>query len=304
MGVAVGKEVVAGGAGGLDAFQGGVQLPPVGRAIGLEVRDLRVDAGLANKMGHLVNRLKELVALTAHVGGIHPATFGAGIGKGQDLLRGGVLAGEVNQSGREAPGTFVEGLLEIAHHHAEFVRGGLAGRFAHRPLAQGVVPGKEDVVDGRLCGFQTGAIVGDGIPIGTRGFAARARGIGLRFPIRGEAGLVEARGGTPTALAADFGGDALGQLARGGGFEKEVGIGVGVRIDEAGGEPLAAGINFRGGLRCGEIADCGDTFAGNTEVRRERGGTGAIKERCLTQNKIEVHAAYYRAFRRKLPNGV
>ena len=64
--------------------------------------------------------------------------------------------------------------------------------------------------------------------------------------------------GTESAVADDFGCDALTDLALGGGIDQKREIGVAVGVDKAGAHDQAVEVHYSGGLPVGNLADGGD----------------------------------------------
>ena len=100
-------------------------------------------------------------------------------------------------------------------------------------------------------------------------------GGGLLFERR-EVGGQRQRGAA--VLASYNGSDALRDDGERLGMRVEAVVGVGVRVDEAGGEDEAAGVDDAFAARGLEVADGGDAVALDADGRASAGGTGAVDD--------------------------
>ena len=283
------------GARPVEQLQHRVDLVPVGRSGRLQVRNLHLDAGRAREPQDIAHRLQQTVAFAAHVRGIDPALGRGCAGQRHHLVLARVFAGLIQQAGRQPPAALLQRLLQPPPHLAHLIRRGQPGLIAHNPGAQGVVADELHGVDRRAHRLEQRAVIRHRGPRRPRTDAALhlARGqkrVGLRGPVRGKPGLSQTRNRGAAALAVDFGGDALRELAGRVGFDQQIGVRVRVRVDEARRNHAPGPVDLPCGLRGGEVAQRRDAVSLDGHVGAPLRRARAIHHAALTYDQIEAHA--------------
>jgi hypothetical protein len=293
----------------VERLQQCVELRPVVAAGGLQVRELHADPGVAREAQHLADRFRQPVPLAAHVRGVHPPAGRGRAGQRRDLLPFGVLARRVEQAGAQSPAALLQRLFEPPDHFAEILRRGRARGVSHDPRAQGVVTDELDCVDRRPHRIEQPAVFGDRAP-GRPGFRIRLHparggeaGVALRRPVGGEARRAQPRRGRSAALAVDFRGDALREFARGVGFDQQIGVRMGVRVDESRRDHAARGLDLPRGPRGGEVADGRDAVTLHRDIRGPRRRAASVRHVSAAQDEIKGHAGGLIRFRAPVPPG-
>ena len=229
---------------------------------------------LGRKQIHLVLDLAEV----RH--GLHEAALGADrLGNRQHLgaRREGAGNGPAIRQGvagmpihGEAQGALGHGRARQGGDLADFVLGGLFldGALAHHVEARRAVPHEAADVDHRLQAFDGVQIAAVGFPIpGQAGEDGVLRNVLDGFHHAGEElpVLRPARGEGDAAVAEQGGGDAMPGHRRHVRIPADLGIEMGVQIDEAGRDGMAGGVDLLlAGLR--HCADRGDRIAVNGDV--------------------------------------
>jgi hypothetical protein len=198
--------------------------------------------------------------------------------------------------GGQAPGALRHGLLQQRDHGVELGgrRGAADGVGAHHVAPQRAVADHEAGVDGGAA-VEGVEVVAEGGPAPGDALFQRGQGHALD-PAHHPAGVVgvvgpggvERRQGE-AAVAAGDGGDAVAHGGGGVGVPEELGVVVGVRVHEAGGEHQAGGVLGRGG---GLVAgpgrgDDGDAAAADAHVGGPGGGAGAVHQRGARDQVVE-----------------
>ncbi len=124
VGIDVGRDAQAAGAGGLDPAQHLAHLAPVGLVRGLEVPDLGRDARALGDGEHLVERGKHLVALRALVGDVDAAVARRHLGQRDQLVGRREPIGHVLQRRAQPERSLLHRLGHQLLHLRQLVRGG------------------------------------------------------------------------------------------------------------------------------------------------------------------------------------
>ena len=276
VGIAVGGDGEALGLGGFDGSEGGIELGPVGFAGGFQVRDLQAHAGGAGNLDGFGNGFEERAAFTAHVGGVDAAVARNHAGKGFDFVGLRVHGGGIDEAGAEAHAALGEGVGQQLRHAGNFFGARGARLDAHDGGADGAVADEHGGVDGGALGGQQGAVVRHALPLA---------GVGLLQPVGGHGIAGPARRGAGTAVAGDFRGDALLDFRGGAGFNQQIGVGVGVDINEAGRNDAAGGVIFVGSGG-GQLADGRDAVAAQGDIGAHELAAAAVGHEAAADNPI------------------
>ncbi|MCR5879989.1 hypothetical protein [Phenylobacterium sp. J367] len=237
VGVHVGRDPQALGAGGLDLRDGLVELAPVLLAGRLQVVDLGRRAGAAGDLDQLVDRFQQARAFRAHVTDVDPAAAPGLGGQGDQLVRFGEGAGRIDQARADAQGAVLHGLHDQGPHLRE-----LLGRRVHVVLA-------EDVHPHRLRPHEGGDVLRDALRLEMaqilveRGPGDVVLDVGLVAHRVGLLGVAPGAHGGP--FAHHLQGDALAKLRLAAAVVEQALGRPGQHVDEARRDGLARGVHLR-----------------------------------------------------------
>ncbi len=249
-------------------FRDGLRhLRPVRLSRRFQVINLDRHAAAATYLDRLIDGFEQPVCLRAHVRDVDAAVRRHHFSQLDQLARGRVFAGRIDQRRGEAERTVLHGSLHRAAHVVELRGRGLALRHAFS-------------VHPQSCGAGEGPEVGRGAMLlhGLQPVAKAVRSgetaidlAGVVVRLRGEGFFVGGRIGP--ALAHDFGGDALGDFADQAAVAGEQRAArLPLDVDEARRDDHAGRIDaqFRGGIaqRSGR-GDARDTISANPDVAVE-----------------------------------
>ena len=197
-------------------------------------------AGHPGALGHggdLGHGLGDPLRLVADVAGVDAAEGGDHLAEGDELVQRGVGPGGVGQAAGEADGAVLHGPGGELPHALHLRRRRLAvvpahGRHPHVPVAhEGGHVGADALV------LQAGEVAVEAGPV-----ALEAAGHGrVQGAVVGL--VVPGRRRRHAAVADDLGGDPLGHGGGGAALHQEGEVGVGVDVDEAGGDEAPGGID-------------------------------------------------------------
>ena len=220
----------------------------------LQVRDLGGNLRLAGDGGEFVEGVDDVGALVAHVARVDAAVGRGDLGEGHDLIGLGERARQVNQARAQADGAVLHRLVDQASHALEFGSGWRAGETA-----------AHDLTADRVVADEGGDIEADP---GLGDAAEKVCDVELRT----------------AAVAGDDGRHAHAQEVFTGRQRGDI-LRVGVHIDEAGCDHLAAGVDL-GPAASRDPADRGDPAVPNRDVGVDRSGTGAIDHAAAADHDI------------------
>ena len=232
--------------------------------------------------GDLGHGLGDPLRLVADVAGVDAAEGGDHLAEGDELVQRGVGPGGVGQAAGEADGAVLHGPGGELPHALHLRRRRLAvvpahGRHPHVPVAH-----------------EGGHVGADALVLQAREVAVEAGPVALEAAGHGRVqgavvGLVvPGRRRRHAAVADDLGGDPLGHGGGGAAFHQEGEVGVGVDVDEAGGDEAPGGVDGGSGRGPGEIANGGDAAVLDGHVGGARRGAGAVEEAASGDEQI-VH---------------
>ena len=193
-----------------------------------------------------------------------------------DLVRGGVAAGLVDEAGGQAHGARIDPLAHPVAHPAELRRARGALREPHRAVAQGAVAHQHRHVAARRRLVDPGHVAGEAVP-------SRRVGARVEAPEPLAARLEGHDAGA--AIAHDVRRDALHDLERHLGIEEHGEVVVAVHVDEAGrhGEPRRVEL---GAAALGDDPDRGDALAAHAHVGARAGGSRPVIDRSAPDHQI------------------
>ena len=205
--------------------------------------------------------------------------------------------------GREAQRAGAHRLVDQIGHHRDVVVGGRL--LAEAPFAHGVVPQRAVAdhpadVDALRHAVDRAEVLAVGLPVPREPFEdARGRDVLHRLHQRGEPRLVAPahRRERHAAVAEHDRGHAVPARRRRVGVPRELGVEVGVDVDEARRHERAVGVDGAPG-RVVDPADLGDAFAVDRDVAGEGRAAGAVDERATADDEIVCHGRKLRRDRR------
>ena len=239
------------------------------------VADVHGTARSLGQLDGLPPRDRSAQVRVALVGGVDAAVLGGDLAQAHQLLEACVGARLIVQPQAERAGAGVHPLAGPFLHRLQLVRGRVAGIPSHGPQPHGAVRDLREHVQRRRAGeaVQVGV---DGRPARLQVRAAvEGRGVGeqLLAPGRVERRPAEA------VRSQQVGGDPLSSAHQAVVAGEQRQLRVHVHVDEARSDRQAGGVD--GGVRRGgaEVADGGDRFALQADVRRVGGTAGAVDDR-------------------------
>ena len=189
VGVGVGGDVGAGGAGGVDFGDDFGHASPVGFAGDFDVPDFHRDVAFAADAQGFVDGFENGVALVAHVGGVDAAEL-SGFGGERDQFVGlRVGCGRVFERGGDADGAVFHGIAHQSFHLVELRGSGLHVVVAEHHAADLRGADVARQVDAHALLFEAREILAEGAPVGSDLVVVVAGAVGL------DDGVVERRGG-------------------------------------------------------------------------------------------------------------
>ena len=258
-----------------------LRLAPAPGAGELEMRHLDMDAALLADVYGLRHRLVDAVALVAHMARIAPAMRLHHPAERQHLLRLRIAAGRGEQAGGKPERARLQRLGQHLLHVPELGVRGVAVLHAHRHQPQRVVPGLHDGVQRkrRPCVHVAGEV---GLLEGQPG-RARREVVAQHFHPAGQGG----RNGE-AAIADHLGRHALADLAFRLRVERQGEVGMGVDVDEAGGDGQAVCVDHP--FRAARIAllDGLDAPVPERHVGLARGRPGPVHDLAAPDENV-VH---------------
>ncbi|MNT20755.1 hypothetical protein D3C72_1560700 [compost metagenome] len=165
------------------------------------VRDHHGHVQFAADAEGLFQRLDDVFALVAHVGGVDAAVGVQRPADFDNLFGGGAGGRRVEGAGRDADGAAGQGVVGQRSHGLNFVGGGLALQIGHDGGAQGGVAHHAGGVDGGGRGAQRVQVVGEALKAVGAAFVQQVQ--------RGGRAGVGQRRQADAAVACDHRGDAL-----------------------------------------------------------------------------------------------
>ena len=272
---------------------------------GVDGQHVPVDGTTAGQ-GHAGHEVDLVVpeAVQAAVG--HPFQGGAGVvghhrAKGLDFVgssgarRDGravaVAVGE-RTTGRESEAAGVQRLGQERFHGLQLVGGGLAagGVVLHHGASNGAVADHAGHVDPEVA-LEAVQEVTERPPVPVQAERQGGRGHALHLDEHGGqvvgVGLVADGGDGEAAVAHDHAGDAV--LAGRGGVRvpEQLGVVVGVGVDEAGADDPVAGIEGLGGLGSGKVAYGRDSPVGHANVGTHTGRSRSVDHRAARDQQVK-----------------
>ncbi len=193
--------------------------------------------------------------------------------------------------GAEAGGAGGHGLPYDRGHPLDLLRGGLPllGGIAHHVAAQGTVPDVEGSVDADLAAHgleelweALEAVHGDALE-GT-GVHPLHPGEELDEP-GGVAGLERSHG--EPAVAGHHGGHAVIAARRAVRLEGELGVVVGVRVDDAWGHDPSGGVDHLGAVARVDEPDGGDAAVTDADIGGAAGQARSVHDRAVGDHQVE-----------------
>ena len=218
------------------------------------MRDLDAPAGHLADADGFGDGLLELGSLVAHVRGVNAAGVRGHPGKVDDLRHAGVGAGHVLKTGREPDGAVGHRLPDERLHAGHLGDLGRAVLGSHDGAAHGVVADERREIDG-----------------------------GGAFPQRRQRRPDVQRGSA--AIAGDDRGHAHPREVGGGGPIDQA-VGMGMDVDEAGGDSQAGRVDDLGGLRPGNPPDRRNLSVLDGHVGDGAGAARAIDDRAAGNEKV------------------
>ena len=279
VGVGVGGDIGAGGAGGVDFGDDFGHASPVSLSGDFEVPDFHGDVGFAADAQSFVDGFEDGVALIAHVGGIDAANFSAFGGERDEFFGFCIRGGSVFERGGNADCAVFHGLAHERFHLFELLRIGLFVVVAEHHAADLRSSDIAGEVDPHALLFEAREILAEGSPIGRDVIAVVAGAIALND------GVVERRG--RAAFAGNFGGDALKDFRRQAGVDEDREFGLAKHVDEAGRDDFASGVDGACAGRGGEVANGGDFSVADAEVTGVPRRAGAVDDVAVGDDEVE-----------------
>ena len=273
----------------IDARQGLAHAPEVALPRALVVRDDHRHPGLAPDVEGLLERIHDVVALVAHMGRMQGLEGGQRLGEFDHLLGGRGHRRLVEQPGREPDCAGRERRLEPSAHDLDLGPRGGPVEAVHGADAQRGVADLADHVERRrgvVERLQVGAEIGEkSLRIGADQVERRRRALA-----GGE------RRETDPAVARDHRGHALADLATHQGVGQQRPVVVGVGIDEAGRQGLAAGVDLARTLDAVERAERDDAVVRNRQIAVARGRAAAVDQAGIANDEIGLGAGSSHGF--------
>ncbi len=289
-----------------DLVAGGQLLAVVLGAGGVDGEDVPVE-GSAPGQRHAGHEVDLVLPEAVHAAVGNPLEGGAGVvgddrRQGDDLVGGSrpgrdghavAVAVRERAAGREAQAAGLEALGQQALHLGDLVGRGLAGGgvVLQDGAPQGAVADHGGDVDADVA-VEAGQVVGGGTPVPVdadlEGGGRHALDLDHHGGEVGGVGLVADGGEGEAAVAHHDAGDAV-EAGRGGvGVPEQLGVVVGVGVDEAGTDHLAGGVDGLGGVGARQVADGGDAALGDADVGAYPGGARAVDHRAARDEQV-VH---------------
>jgi hypothetical protein len=254
---------------------------PVPRVASLVVRDLHRQLRLAADLDRFGDRVEQAVGRVADVAHVDAVVAGDDLGQGDDLRRVGVGARRVDQAGGHAEGAGFHALGDQPLHRGQLVSSRLPAVVSHGTTADGPVADHRRDVEGRMAAVDRGHVVSHAAP----GELEAAGEVGVHAFV---APADQGSGGR-TALADDFGGHALADLALGARMLKDADVGVGMDVDEARSERLPLSVDHALCRRAAELADRLDAVSGHRDLAVRPGVAAAVMDAGVLDQQI-IHA--------------
>ena len=230
------------------------------------MRDLQSAAGPARDGDGLVDRFEEPVVLVPHVGVVGKADGGQRTADGNEFVEGRECTRRVLEPARRADGALGERLFDECEHPCQFRGSRGAIGVAHDD------PADRPEADQR----------GD-VRAGLDG--------GDRVEERSHAATVAARRARGAVGADDDGRDALPDDRLHQRVVEERAVGVGVHVDESGGDDVTAAVDL-GRAAIGEARrDADHAVAGDRDVGVEARSAGTVDDDSASEHEVGVTAA-------------
>ena len=246
----------------------------------LQVRHVNVNPRSSADGKHFLNGGVDLQTLVAHMAGDQTVKFLDHLAQLPQLLRTGEKAGRIFQAQGQAPGAILQILPQKRLHLLQFFSGHLPVLIADGSRPQAAVAHQNGLVDRHLIvgslEFLYKRVKGLAIPVVL--FTQIGRGLFHAFGQRRE--------GAGAALTGHLGGDALIQLGSTAAVPQERCVGMGMGVDEAGGNHQTGSIQHLLGLQPAQIAHRGDFSVLYCHICLKSGLAGAVNDRAAANDNI------------------
>ena len=256
----------------------------LGRApLGDVVRDLDRHAGTAPDGDGLRDGLEDGLALAAHVRGVDAAMAGDDAAEAHELVGVGEAPGRIDEARGEAVGAGAHGRVQQALHARELALGDGALGKAHDRQPQGAVADERGDVDGPARELQSLEILAEARPVpGDPADVPVVRPVVQRLVAVRRA----QRRRRHAAVAGDVRGDALPHHGIGPRILQDGDVGVRVRVDEAGRDVAAAGVDDGAAAQRARRADGRDAVAAHGHVAVVPGVAAAVHDAAVGDDEV------------------
>jgi hypothetical protein len=280
VGVHVGRDVEALGAGGRDPLEHLGHPAPVLLAGDLQVPDLHREAGTASDVDRLVEGLEHLVTLVPHVRGVEAAELRRRTGEEHQLVGGLVARGRVAERGGDTEGTLAHRLLDLDLHPEELLGGGRLGPLSHHDRAYLAGGDERADVDGRASGAEPLPVAVEVPPVDLD--------LVEREPAHDAAEDLVADRGHRSELAGELGGDALADLRLGAGIDQHRQLALAEQVDEPRGDHVVVGIDAELGRSVAQVAHPDDAVSLDAHVGPEPGAARAVDDPSTLDDQVQL----------------
>jgi hypothetical protein len=279
IGILVAIDRDAGFAGAVQALEKLAGAAPIIEARELHMHDLHMNPRRAPDGDRLVERVEHRVRLVAQMGEIAPAFRLHDLRQRDHLVGGGKSAGRREKAGRETIRSRVERLGQKRRHCLEFLARGVAIGEAHDHQPQCVVADqRHDIGGSRRKAVEVigKALIDEAEPRRARREVIAQQGRFARQHRR--AGIA--------AMADDFGGDALADLALRLGIERQGPVGMRLDVDKARRDHQAARIDHPRRLACDLRRDRGNAAIHDGDIGRHGGRAAAVDDIAAANDNV------------------
>ncbi len=251
--------------------------------LGGVVRDFDGDAALASDGERLGDGPEDGLALPTHVRGVERLVAADDAAKAHQFVGGRVAAGGIHESRGEAVGAGAEGGVQQPLHARLLLFGGRPLGKAHDRQPQGAVTDQRSDVDGRALDLQRLEILAEARPV--PGDPADVPVVGPIVQRLVAMSHAERRRRHAT-VARDVRGDPLSHRGIRPRVLQDGDVGVRVRVDEAGRDVAAAGVDDRAAAQRARRTDGGDAPAAHSDVAVVPGVAAAIHDAAVGDDEI------------------
>jgi hypothetical protein len=254
------------------------------------VDDLHVNARALAELDRFRDRVEHAVRLVAQMGKVGRAACLQDLAEFDELLAFGVRSGRREQARRHAVGAGVERFDQQPFHVVELVGFGRAVLHPHGHQAKRVVTDQHDAVDrGRRIGPD---VVGEGGIDEVEPWRARPQILGERFGLSRQC-----RRAAEAAMADHLGRDALADFAFRQRHQRQRPVGVGLDVDEAGGDDFVPGVDHARAAGRDIRIDGDDLAVPQRDVGHATLGTCAVHNQSAPDQYLFRHAQLVSRFR-------